>query len=138
MIVQGLDGREYKWNYAKYYKRKYRNKKSSYHIMAYNLLREVYSGYSIYEEVTLPGSKTRLDKSVLYADFFIPQCRVLVEVHGEQHYTFSSFFHQNQYEFLIAKKRDRDKIEWCSINDLTLFILPYNEKENWKQILLKV
>jgi len=28
------------------------------------------------------------------------------------------------------KKRDRDKIEWCNINNIKYIELPYNETEN--------
>lgn len=132
MIVKDTDGKERKWNYSKNYNRKNRSGKSKYHIKARNLLNEIFPYSSLYEEVTLPNDP------VLYADFFIPDKSLIVEVHGEQHYEYSPFFHKDKMSFYLAKARDRKKIEWCSINNLRIAILPFNEEDSWKQILTQI
>jgi hypothetical protein len=135
MHVVGFDGRDYDFNYTKNKYRKSRSNKSSYHTEARKLLRDYFSDCFIYEEVTLPGSKRASRKSSLYADFFIPEVMLIVEVHGEQHYAFSSFFHKSKYDFFKSKKRDKDKIAWCELNNIDIVILPYNEREKWKQMI---
>lgn len=76
-------------------------------------------------------------KSVLYADFFIPEAMAIVEVHGRQHYEYCRHFHKTKAKFLLAQQRDRDKIEWCRLNDIDIIALPYNEREQWKSMILK-
>jgi hypothetical protein len=129
----GFDGKKHKFNYVKNRSRKSRGNKSSYHVEARKLIKDYFSNYPIYEEVTLPGSKKASRKSLLYADFFIPEVALIVEVHGEQHYSFCSFFHKSKYDFFKSKKRDKDKIEWCKLNNIDILILPYNEREEWKK-----
>lgn len=131
MIMIGLDGKEYKFNFAKYKSRSNRENKSNLHRECLELLETMLKGYSIYEEVTLPGTNK------LYADFFIPDLNLVVEVHGQQHYNYTPFFHKSKADFYLGKKRDKDKIEFCSINNLSIAILPYNEKEKWNQIIIE-
>lgn len=83
---------------------------------------------SVYEEVTLLGTG-------LIADFFIPDVRVIVEVHGEQHYKFVKRFHKTQAGFAASKKRDRIKQEWCDLNDIIYVELPFDRKNEWASIL---
>lgn len=134
--VTGLDGKEYKFNFTKYRNRKFRNNKSSYHLQARDIIKEIWPTSSLYEEITLPGSKRLGRGSLLYADFFLPELMLVVEVHGKQHYEYSPFFHKDKMDFALAKQRDRDKIEWCGLNDIKVAVLPYNEREQWKTILM--
>jgi len=122
--------KEYKLNYAKFKSRSARLGKSEIHLECRDLLNQMLMGYGIYEEVTLPGCN-------LYADFFIPGLRLVVEVHGRQHYEYVNFFHKTKANFLMSKKRDKTKAEFCMVNDLSLAILPYNEKEKWNQIIVQ-
>ena len=116
--VVGFDNKEHKFNYAKNRVRKFLKNKSSLHVLARELIEELFPGLSVYEEVTLPGSKTLGRSSLLYADFFIPDSMLVIEVHGRQHYEYCSFFHKDKIDFINAKKRDADKIEWCEMNDI--------------------
>lgn len=136
--VVGFDGRDHLFNYSKNKFRKSRSNKSSYHTEARKILSDYFSQYSIYEEVTLPGSKKPSRRSLLYADFFIPEVMLIVEVHGEQHYKFSPFFHRSKADFFKSKKRDKDKIEWCQLNNIDILILPYDEKEQWKKMITQI
>lgn len=136
--VIGFDNKEHVFNYSKHNKRKYDTNKSSLHIKARELIKELFSQYSVYEEITLPGSKRAVKQSLLFADFYIPDLALVVEVHGQQHYEYSSFFHKSVLHFYQCKKRDKDKIEWCENNGIEVIELPYNRKKEWKEILQKV
>ena len=133
--VVGFDDKEHKFNYAKNRVRKFLKNKSSLHVLARELVEELFPGLSVYEEVTLPGSKKLGRSSLLYADFFIPDSMLVIEVHGRQHYEYCSFFHKDKIDFINAKKRDADKIEWCEMNDIKIAVLPFNEKYKWKNLI---
>jgi hypothetical protein len=56
------------------------------------------------------------------------------EVHGEQHYEYCPFFHKSKADFLKAKARDEDKIEWCQINDIQIIVLNFKENDDeWRK-----
>lgn len=129
MKVIGLDNKEYKWNYVKY---KPKAKCSKLHLRARKLLSGEFPYDTICEELTLPGTKNERQARPLFADFFVPQRKLMVEVQGQQHYKFNSHFFDNKIEFFKAQARDRNKQEWCEVNDLILIQLPYNETdEKW-------
>ena len=139
MKVTGLNGREYNLNLKKYivYKDDTK-KKSKYHLLARKIIREMFTGCNILEEVKLPGSTASHKRSVLYLDFLIQRWSIAVEVHGQQHYEFCPFFHKTEANFLKAQVRDEDKAQWCLINKLHLIILKHSDTENeWKQSLSK-
>jgi hypothetical protein len=128
MRVQGLDGRIYAWKQGKIPFADDPRKRSEYHRRARALLHELFPLEHVYEEVYLPGC----DK--LYADFVIPTRKMIVEVHGEQHYHFVSYFHETLLDFIESKKRDQKKRQWAELNRLTLIELPYNEdNDEWRE-----
>ena len=112
MKVKGLNGREYNLDTKKYLIN-HRSKCSFYHLQARALIVQLFHPYQILEEVTLPGSSNK--KSKLALDFMIPPCMMAIEVHGEQHFKYTPFFHKNKVGFAQAKRRDLDKKEWCRI-----------------------
>jgi hypothetical protein len=132
MKVTGLDGREHSWNptgsQAKY------SKRSSLHMKAKKLLDKIFPYDRILEEVSLAGTRTNRRRGTLRADFFIPNRRMLVEVHGEQHFKFNTFFFKDKLSFYKAKARDSEKREWCDINDIQLIEFNYNEDvDEWRR-----
>ncbi len=136
MKVLGLDGKEYNLS-LKYKYDLDDTHKSSLHIKARNLLKEVYRFMVIYEEVHLPSTK-------LYADFFIPILDLMVEVQGQQHFQFNRFFcggknlTESKQNFSRANVNDREKMNWAEINNITLIYLNYNEtEEQWTKKLQK-
>lgn len=133
--VVGFDNKEHLFNFTKNQKRRYQDNKSSFHNKARFLIKELFPKSSVYEEVTLPGSKKLGRSSLLYADFFIPELMLIIEVHGKQHYEFCSFFHSDKMDFLKSKKRDADKIEWCNLNNIKIVSLPYNKESEWKNLI---
>lgn len=130
MKVIGLDGKYYNLSIIS----QKRANASKLHLLARQLLKEIFPLEVILEEVSLPGSKTERRKKPLFADFFVPGRKVLVEVNGEQHSKFNNYFHQNKLDFYMGQVRDADKREWCDINDIKLIELPYNESINeWRE-----
>jgi very-short-patch-repair endonuclease len=132
MQVKDLDGNLHTWNltgrmaYAKF-------NKSELHLRARMLLNEIYPTLQVLEEVPMT-----LKKGVtLYMDFYLPLKKMCVEVHGEQHYKFVQFYHQNMVNFVKAQKRDRDKEEWCEINGIRYIALPFDQTDlQWKDLII--
>ena len=137
MKVVGLNGREYNLNLQKYdVKANDKRKRSKHHVRARKLIKEVYHSYRILEEVKLPGSTSTHKRSVLYLDFFIPNIRKAVEVHGRQHYEYTPFFHKSIADFILAKARDEDKIEWCELNNIEILTLKYSGSDDeWRKTI---
>ena len=131
MNIKGLDGREYSWNPSASEAKA--SSRSSLHKKAKELLDKLFPYDRILEEVSLPGSKTERRRSTLRADLFIPNRNLIIEVHGEQHFTFNSFFHKDKMAFFKAQARDKDKRAWCELNHMTLIELNYDEsEEQWR------
>jgi len=126
MKVKGLDGRIRNWKM----KSNPSKSPSSYHLRARTLLERLFPLEPRLEEVSLPGSKS------LRCDFYLPKRKLMVEVHGEQHYGFVQRFHEAFLGFLKSKQRDENKIEWAEINGIDLIELPHYETDDeWKRRL---
>ena len=137
MRVVGLNGRGYNLNLSRYdVKANDNRKRSKHHIRARGLIRETYHSYRVLEEVKLPGSTSPNKRSVLYLDFFIPNIQKAFEVHGRQHYEHIPFFNNTKADFLLAKARDEDKIEWCELNNIELVTLKYSGGDDeWRNAI---
>jgi len=134
MKVIGLNGREYNLDLKKYIDND-RSKRSFYHLRAREIIKNIFRGYTVLE-VKLPGTVNPAKKSVLYLDFLIPNVRIGVEVHGQQHFKYTPFFHKSKAGFLKAKARDKTKAEWCEINDIELIVLRFDDSEDyWREKL---
>jgi len=134
MRVIGINGREYAWNLTSYsVDANDKRKRSKFHVRARKLLKTIFHSYRILEEVKLPGSTASHRKGVLYLDFYIPQIMLAIEVHGQQHYKYTPFFHKNKADFAIAKAKDEDKISWCELNKIDIIVLKYSDSdEQWR------
>jgi very-short-patch-repair endonuclease len=132
--VIGFDKKIYNINFSKSAHKSFRENKSAYHNKARKLISEIFPFEVVYEETTLPGSRTRAT-GLLYADFIIPKLSIIIEVHGEQHYKFSKFFHKTKKGFQEHKRRDFKKTEWCLLNDITMIVLPFDKEEEWESLL---
>lgn len=132
MEVIGISGKKYRWNPSKAGGRK----TSGLHLKCRLLLKQIYPSDPICEEVFLPGCSSKL-----YADFYLPIRKKLIEVQGEQHYK-PTIFSKNSIDasggklaFLRGKARDAEKIEWAELNRLTLIALPFDEIEKWEELI---
>ena len=132
MKVFGLDGRDYNWNPSG--SESSSGKRSKLHKKAKGLLDNCFPYDRILEEVSLVGTKTTIRKGTLRADFYIPNRDLIVEVNGEQHFKFNKFHFKDKLSFFRAQARDRDKKEWCRLNDITIIELNYNEDmDDWRR-----
>lgn len=131
MKVIGLNGRTYTWNLVgRVVLGDDERPRSKYHLLARELLTELYPLDRILEEVPLPGSDG------LTGDFYIASAKLMIEVQGEQHYKYIPHFHTNLLGFIHSKKRDANKRTWCELNNIRLVELPYSEDTNgWKRRL---
>ena len=129
MKVKGLDGREYSWSLGGHqHTPNQARPRSELHLTARTLLKELYISFPLLEEVYIPGP----DK--MYLDFFIPNAKIGVEVHGEQHFKFVPYFHKTKAGWLYAQMRDRDKAEWCELNEIELIVFRFDSsEEDWRQ-----
>jgi len=67
-------------------------------------------------------------------DFFIPHVKLGIEVHGQQHYEYSKFFHKTTAGFKESLKRDKLKQDWCELNGISLIVLKYSDDiDTWRE-----
>ena len=135
MKVIGLNDREYHLDLKKYIVRADdKTKKSKYHLLARKLIKETFNGHTVLEEVKLPGSRDPSKKSTLFLDFLVPGVMMAIEVHGQQHYEYSPFFHKTKAGFYQSLKRDEIKTEWCKLNNFNLVVLKYSDNiDRWRK-----
>lgn len=133
MIVRDLDGNAHSWHLTGHMAKGKTNHRSSLHLRARELIVSCYPTLQVLEEVSINLRKNE----ILYLDFYLPLTKTCIEVHGEQHYKFVPFYHNTLFGFVRSQKRDREKTEWCELNDIKQIILPYNEDvEQWKLRLI--
>ena len=130
MKVRCLDGKIHDWKPRGERVRGTQTRpRSEIHLAARTLLTGLFPTLKISEEVRVP---LRTGKHV-YVDFYINTIKTVVEVHGEQHYKFSSFFHKTAQDFVNQKRRDSELQEWCISNNITYVELPFNESlDEWQ------
>ena len=129
MNVTDLEGNITKWNLSGYIANGSMTKKSRLHLQARELIKECHPTLQILEEVPISIRRSE----TLFLDFYIPLHSLCVEVHGQQHYSFVPHYHGNMLGFAKAKKRDREKLEWCELNGITVVELSYKEDEDeWR------
>ena len=79
-----------------------------------DLLYLIWRGHSVYEEFPVAGSRSTLD-------FYNSTLGVAIEVQGKQHTKHIPHFHGKKLiKFMGQLKRDRDKEEFCELNDIRL------------------
>ena len=77
-------------------------------------------------------------------DFFLPEYKLLIEIDGEGHYRpchFNQISDDKAREtFIITKKHDKIKDDYCANNKIALLRIPYTmfDKENtYQEFFLK-
>lgn len=132
MKVVGTDGRTYQWKLnGKIPELNDNDHRSAGHLRARILLRELFPFESRLEEVSLPGS------GGLAADFVLLQSKLIVEVHGRQHYQFVERFHKTRFGFLRAQQRDGIKRDWAERNGFVYCELPDTESDREWQVRIE-
>jgi hypothetical protein len=132
MLIKDLDGNNHNWLLTGNMSKGKVVNKSSYHLTVRNLITEIYPTLQILEEVPIQLRRNE----TLYLDFYLPLKKTCFEVHGEQHYKFVPFYHSNILNFLKSQKRDREKQEWCEINNIKYISLPYNNETEWRNSIV--
>lgn len=94
-------------------------------------------GFRVDSQYRFNGCK---DKYTLPFDMFLPEHNVLVEYDGEQHY-FPVPFRGNAFDAQISfektKLHDKIKDDFCVQNNIPLIRIPYWEKDNLKEYIVK-
>lgn len=127
MRVKTLKGKECNWTPEDSSKG---SRASAPHKRARALLATLFPLDRRLEEVKLPGGRLR-------CDFYLPTRKMMVEVHGEQHYEHTAFFHGHPLNFLKSKSRDTDKRKWAEVNGIDYVELPHDEPDEvWRARLL--
>jgi hypothetical protein len=130
MKTRGLDGQIHNWKLHGYVVRASESRpRSKLHLKARTILKDIFPTVQILEEVAAPITRTEK----LFFDFYLNTVKLVVEVHGQQHYKFNTLFHTSAQDFANQRKRDRRKAEWCEYNNITYIELPYNEDDDqWR------
>lgn len=77
-------------------------------------LKKYWSRHIVFEEFPVAGTKLSLD-------FYNANKKIAIEVQGRQHTKYVPFFHgKNKINYLNQLKRDRDKLQFCELNDIEL------------------
>ncbi len=126
MQIIDLDGISHNWCLTGNMAHGKTSNKSSFHLQARGTITKLFPTLQILEEVPISLRKSE----TLYLDFYLPLKKMCIEVHGEQHYKFIGFYHNNMLSFLKAQKRDREKEEWCNINGIKYIVFPHFENES--------
>lgn len=129
MKVVDLNGKESHWKLTGHTKTL--GNKSSLHIKARELLQQLYPNVLRLEEVPIKV----FPQKVLYLDFYLPLYNKAIEVHGQQHYAFSTMFHESRLAFKRQQLNDLLKEEWCEQNKIELIVLPFNEVSRWTMLI---
>lgn len=130
MLVKDLDGQIHNWLLTGNMSKGKIDNRSSLHLTARKLISGQFPTLQILEEVPI----TLRRNDTLYLDFYIPLKKICIEVHGEQHYKFVPFYHTNILNFLKSQKRDREKQEWCELNNIQYIVFKFDEDENlWNE-----
>lgn len=132
MIIKDLDNNKVSWSITGCISNSRSQNKSELHLIARSLIHEVFPTLQILEEVPIPVRRGE----TLYLDFYLPLIKKCIEVHGEQHYKFVQFYHQNAMGFVKSKKRDEDKKNWCCNNGISYIALPFDNIKEWKELII--
>lgn len=125
MRYKDLAGEEHKVNLAK--KKKRGRRKSKLHLLALDTIKEISPLTRICEEVPIRIRRGH----TLYLDIFLPDFNIAVEVQGRQHFEYIHTFHKYKHRFGRAKLNDDLKREWCTVNNVQLVELRYNDTDEW-------
>lgn len=97
--------------------------------------------YLIQNNIKFETQKTFLDcinVRPLKFDFYLPLNKMCIEYDGQQHYhpvNFSNSDDGGESNFILAKKRDEIKNNYCKENNIKLLRIPYWDYDNIEKIL---
>lgn len=97
----------------------------------YQLTKELYPTYDIIYEYPIADLQQRID-------IYIPILGIAIEIHGEQHYKFNSFFFADEFAWEKSKRLDSTKSIYLDSKGIKLVEIPYNTKIKNKKDLKQV
>lgn len=98
--------------------------KSNLQFKVKQFLKPYWRFHIVYEEFPVYGSRMRVD-------FLNATYKIAIEVNGQQHSKFNSFFHNNNRQnFLDSINRDVKKRKWAELNEFKFIEIEYDEVEN--------
>jgi len=119
---------------AKSYFKQPRKDRSALHTKVRELLRKLFPGFGVGEEVPI-----RVNGSVLYVDLMVKELQVVVECHGKQHFEYIEHFHGNHEGFVSSQQRDADKARAVRESGYAYVVVRYDESNlTAKRLLAKI
>lgn len=83
-------------------------------------LKKYWLNYVVYRELTVPGTRLKID-------IYNASKKIAIEVDGNQHLDYNSFFHKNRLGYLKSFMNDHRKEQWCEINNIKLIRIYIDE-----------
>lgn len=74
---------------------------------------DLFPALTIYYQLPCIGTKLKID-------FYIHELKIAFEFDGRQHNEHVPFYHGDKKGFARAQERDKEKEEWCYINNVRL------------------
>lgn len=102
------------------------------------LIKKAFPSYRLKKEYYVFYQNTRL-----FFDYYLPELNLVIEVQGEQHFTFNNFYHTDKNDLLDQVVRDRLKTQWVSEKEFKLLTLTEKEvseltEESIRSIIVKL
>lgn len=89
---------------------------------AKRFLSKFWKKHVVFEEFPVAGTR-------LTFDFFNATEKVAIEVQGQQHTKYTPFFHgKYKINYIDQLKRDKQKLDFCKMNDIKLVEIYYNDE----------
>lgn len=76
-------------------------------------------------------------RNQIRVDFYLPNLNIVIEFHGEQHYSKNKFFHKDEDAFQMQIERDNRLRQYCKQNKIRLIEIPYTKIKEVDKILDK-
>lgn len=86
----------------------------------WDLLKQIYPKYNLIWEQPIKSINARFD-------IFVKELGIAIEIDGEQHNKFNTFFHKDMYALQRGVHKDRNKDSFCYENGIKLIRLNYKD-----------
>lgn len=70
-------------------------------------------------------------------DFYLTDKNICIEYDGKQHFNYNTNWYKTKEDYLIAKKRDLEKDEYCKKNNIPLIRISYSDYDKLNKEYLK-
>lgn len=93
-----------------------------------NYIRQIYSSYQIFEEMTFSDCVNPKTDNLLRFDIYVKDINLIIECDGVQHYAKDSYFNNLalQSGYTPVYETDKIKDKYCSIHNIKLIRIPYS------------